>query len=141
MSLFYPKRRGNKETVISRYIAGTKGNTLKSSTGIENILPTLTIPTCTASKCHDFTQVYGRFVKFVPWLPRLTICISFKYYLNTKSIQVLIHTSQLTVLCLTFLSMEHPDIQLLPAFPYTHLLLVAVVILDQFLHPITNKFK
>ena len=66
MSLFYPKRRGNKETVISQYIAGTKGNTLKSLTGIKNILPTLTIPTCTTSKCPDFMQVYERFVKFIP---------------------------------------------------------------------------
>ena len=71
-------------------------------------------------------------------------CVFYVFHLNTHS-RVKDHSStdtlQLTVLCLTFLSMEDSDIQLLPAFPYTHLLLVAVDTLDQFLHAITSKFK
>ena len=47
----------------------------------------------------------------------------------------------MTVLHLTFLLMEGPDIQLLLAFPYTHPLLAAVDTLDQFLYSIINKFK
>ena len=66
MSLFYPKRRCNKETVISQYFSESKGNTLKSLTGIKNRLPTLTIPTNTTSKCNYFMHVYRRFLKFVP---------------------------------------------------------------------------
>ena len=51
------------------------------------------------------------------------IIVCYMYFIKifiqeTKTIQVLIHTSQLTVLCLNFLSLEGPDIQLLPVFPY-----------------------
>ena len=58
MSLLYPKQKGYKETVISWYFSGTKGNNLKSPTGIENRLSTLSIWTNTPLKAKIYANLW-----------------------------------------------------------------------------------